>query len=104
MRAAVIRQQANDVACTLTEWLFEDGARRLHLIEAGRLIASADTDASALPSRPGLLGRFAEGAFGRLDELRSSITTTRRRAGLCRQRASLAGSVPCQRGSGGGRR
>jgi predicted GIY-YIG superfamily endonuclease len=51
------------------EWLYEDGPRRLHLIEDGRLVASTDTDATALPCQPRLMSLFAEGAFGPLDAI-----------------------------------
>ena len=34
------------------ERLFEDGPGRLHLVQDGRLVASADTDTSALPDDP----------------------------------------------------
>ena len=40
------------------------GIGRLHLVQDGRLIASADTDTSALPSDRGHLRRFAEEMFG----------------------------------------
>jgi hypothetical protein len=46
--------------------LFEGGPGRLHLIQDGRLLGSADTDTSALPTEPARLLRFAEGMFGGL--------------------------------------
>jgi hypothetical protein len=46
------------------ERLFEGGPARLHLVQDGRLIGSADTDTSTLPADPGRLLRFADDAFG----------------------------------------
>jgi DNA polymerase III subunit epsilon len=46
------------------EWLWEDGPRRLHLITDGKLVGSADTDASGLPWQPRSLVRFADEVFG----------------------------------------
>jgi hypothetical protein len=42
----------------------EPGLGRLHLVEHGRLIASADTDTSALPPDAPRLRRFADAMFG----------------------------------------
>jgi len=53
----------------ILERLFENGPGRLHLVQDGRLLASVDTDTSALPDDPARLRRFAEEAFGDLDDL-----------------------------------
>jgi len=50
------------------ERLWEGGPGRLHLIEDGRLVASADTDTSTLPNRPAHLLRFVEEMFESLDD------------------------------------
>jgi DNA polymerase III epsilon subunit-like protein len=46
------------------ERLFEDGPGRLHLVQDGRLVASVDTNTSALPDDPARLRRFADATFG----------------------------------------
>jgi DNA polymerase III subunit epsilon len=56
--------RSEDVRLLLLERLWEGGPGRLHLVQAGRLLASATTDVSALPSDAGRLAAFADTTFG----------------------------------------
>jgi hypothetical protein len=56
--------RSEDVRLLLLERLWEGGPGRLHLVQGGRLLASATTDADALPTEADRLAAFADSTFG----------------------------------------
>lgn len=49
------------------EWLWDEGPRRLHLIEDGRLVGSAETDELGLPHTAAALTRLVAQTFGQTE-------------------------------------